>query len=172
MDLDETENDKVTCPECGSEEWDGTECSDCGNGKEICPECGSEEWDGTECSDCGNGGYSELCCPFCGEIVDWIGQNSQMDPCPCVVAWCNYGDCLEWEDLEFKRRLYELALALPDDNEDLLEAGLDGFDPDISMIQGIYKDDPNVIVESHDDGAPHGHSSGSWFVFVRRNEEK
>ena len=133
-------------------------------GSGSCPGCGSEDWD-DNCRECGECSYSELRCPFCGEVVHIIGGDDCPFPCSCVVAQ-DYGDGIIWEAAAFKRKLHELARHARN-GEDEVGEDLSEFRPDVSEVEGLCEGDPDIAVASHDDGGPHGHCFRAWFVFAR-----
>lgn len=135
-----------------------------------CPGCGEPVEEGDICENCG---YSELRCPFCDLVVSSMGSESESttDPCDCVVAWGNYGDETVWEDDAFRTRLFnrwakEQGLTRAERDEER-----ESFNPSADEIEELCSEDGNVEVLQHDDGAGHGHSIGSWFVFRRRTRK-
>lgn len=147
--------------------------------RKTCPECRSKSWDGSSCGDCN---YSELRCPFCDEVVSIIGNESYdyPGPCGCIVAQCGYGDDLYWECDDaaqaLKKRIQDLAreklmMEAPEELEEF-EEDLGRFSPSVFEIQDLLENEGSVEVLSHDDGGPHGHSNGAWFVFLRQTKKR
>ena len=132
-----------------------------------CPSCGAPDWLDV-CESCA---YSELRCPFCDVIVSSMGTEDdawQTAPCDCVVAWANYGDETTWEDEKFRAKAFKRAQSARRAAGKDLYDGPEEFSPSLSGFKKLFKGDPNVDVQAHDDGAGHGHSTGTWFVFAKR----
>ena len=134
----------------------------------TCPSCGEPDWDGENCESCA---YSELRCPFCDARVSSIGSepdDTTTEPYDCVVLWGNYGDDSVWEDERFRQKAFRLYRKARRAAGESTDEELEDFSPGTEDIEELFEGDSNVKVLAHDDGGGHGHSIGSWFVFVRR----
>jgi hypothetical protein len=124
-----------------------------------CPVCGGSE--GEDCH------YNELRCPTCGKVVSWYREGHNMNECKHVVAWGVIGDREPvWENRRqealFCRFEKNVLGASGEDGEDHEASG--GADTE-ELLEAFAKK-AGMSFATHDDGGPHGHAQGFYFVFA------